>query len=108
MQVIYVSTPVPRILIPVVLVGQVFLIYDFHCSLGFQTAGQLTAEGRSIWGHKMAGPGYMSDMGVVEPSKSLLAVRLDPALVPDLETAQATGQGSTLHEHEPNTHTLYY
>lgn len=56
----------------------------------------------------MAGPGYMSDMGVVEPSKSLLAVRLDPALVPDLETAQATGQGSTLHEHEPNTHTLYY
>lgn len=56
----------------------------------------------------MAGPGYMSDMGVVGPSKSLLAVRLDPALVPDLETAQATGQGSTLHEHEPNTHTLYY
>lgn len=56
----------------------------------------------------MAGPGYMSDMGVVEPNKSPLAERLDPLLVPDLETAQATGQGSTLHEHEPNTHTLYY
>lgn len=56
----------------------------------------------------MAGPGYMSDMGVVEPNKSPLAERLDPALVPDLETAQATGQGSSLHEHEPNTHTLYY
>lgn len=56
----------------------------------------------------MAGPGYMSDMGVTEPNKSPLAERLDPALVPDLETAQATGQGSTLHEHEPNTHTLYY
>lgn len=56
----------------------------------------------------MAGPGYMSDMGVVEPNKSLLAEQLDPALVPDLETAQATGQGSALYEHEPNTHTLYY
>lgn len=54
----------------------------------------------------MAGPEYMSDMGVVEPNKSLLAGQLDPALVPDLETAQATGQGSTLHEHEPNTHTV--
>ncbi len=107
MQVIYVSAPVPRILIRVVLVGQVFLIYGFH-SPGFQTASQLTVKGRSIWGHKMAGPGYMSDMGVVEPNKSPLAERLDPALVPDLETAQATGQGSSLHEHEPNTHTLYY
>lgn len=56
----------------------------------------------------MAQPEYMSDMGVVEPHKSLLAERPDPALVPDLETAQATEQGSTLHEHEPNTHTLYY
>lgn len=56
----------------------------------------------------MAGPGYMSDMGVVEPNKSLLAEQLDPEQVPDLETAQATGQGSTLHEHAPNTHTLYY
>lgn len=56
----------------------------------------------------MAGPGYMSDMGVVEPNKSLLAERLDPVPVPDLETAQAAGQGSTLREHEPNTHTLYY
>lgn len=55
----------------------------------------------------MAGPENMSDMSVVEPSKSLLTERLDPVLVPDLETAQATGQGSTLHGHEPNTHTLY-
>lgn len=56
----------------------------------------------------MAGPAYMSDMGVVEPNKSLLAKCLDPVLVPDLETAQATGEGSALYEHEPNTHTLYY
>lgn len=56
----------------------------------------------------MAGPGYMSDMGVVKPNKSPLAERLDPPLVPDLETIQATGQGSTLYEHKPNTHTLYY
>lgn len=47
MQVIYVSAPVPRILIRVVLVGQVFLIYGFH-SPGFQTASQLTVKGRSI------------------------------------------------------------
>lgn len=44
-QVIYASAPVPRILIPIVLVGQVFLIYDFH-SPCFQTASQLTAKGR--------------------------------------------------------------
>lgn len=103
MQVIYVSALVPRILIPIVLVGQVFLIYYFH-SPGFQTASQLAVKGRSIWGHKMAGPGYMSDMGAVEPNKSPLAERLDPVLVPDLETAQATRQGSTLHGYEPNTH----
>lgn len=56
----------------------------------------------------MAGPGYMSDTGVVEPNKSPLAEWLDPVLVPDLETSQATGQGSALHKHEPNTHTFYY
>lgn len=56
----------------------------------------------------MAEPRYMSDMGVVEPNKSPLGEQLDPGLVPDLETAQATGQGSTLHEREPNTHALYY
>ncbi len=39
----------------------------------------------------------MSDTGVVEPNKSSLAELLDPVLVPDLEAAQATGQGSTLH-----------
>lgn len=104
---IYVSATLPRILIPIVLVGQVFLIYDFHFP-GFQTASQLAVKGRSVWGHKMAGPGYMSDMGVVKPNKSPLAERLDPPLVPDLETIQATGQGSTLYEHKPNTHTLYY
>lgn len=47
----------------------------------------------------MAGPGHMSDMGAVEPNKPLAAEWLDPVLVPDLEIAQATGQGSTLHEH---------
>lgn len=54
----------------------------------------------------MAVPGYMSDMGVVEPNKSPLAERLDPVLVPDLESAQAAGQGSTLREHK-HPHTLY-
>lgn len=106
-EVIYVSAPAPQILIPIILVGQVFLIYDFHYA-SFQTASQLAVKGWSIWGHKMARPEYMSDMGVVEPTKSLLTERLDPALVPDLETAQATGQGSTLSEHEPNTHTFYF
>lgn len=105
MQAIYVSAPLPWMLIPIVLVCQVFLIYDFHSS-DFQTASQLILKGQ-IWGHKMAGPENMSDMSIVEPSKSLLTERLDPVLVPDLETAQATGQGSTLHGHEPNTHTLY-
>lgn len=55
----------------------------------------------------MAGPENMSDMSVVEPNKSLLTEWLDPVLVPDLDSAQATGQGSTLHGHEPNTHMLY-
>lgn len=50
----------------------------------------------------------MSGMDVVEPNKYLLAERLDLVLVPDLETAQTTGQGSTHHEHEPYTHTLCY
>lgn len=54
----------------------------------------------------MAGPENMSDMSVVEPNKSLLTERLDPVLVPDLVTAQATGQGSTLHAHEANTQIL--
>lgn len=55
----------------------------------------------------MAVPGNMSNMSALEPNKSLLTERLDPALVPDLETAQAAGQGSTLHGHEPNTHAFY-
>lgn len=54
----------------------------------------------------MAGPENMSDMSVVEPNKSLLTEQLDPVLVPDLVTAQATGQGSTLHAHKANTQTL--
>lgn len=56
----------------------------------------------------MAEPGCMSDMGVVEPNKSLLAKQLNPVLVPDMENSQATGQGATLHEYKPNTHTIYY
>lgn len=55
----------------------------------------------------MAGSGNMSDMSAVEPNKSPLTERLHPVLVPDLDAAQATGQGSTLHGHEPNTHALY-
>lgn len=46
-EVIYVSAPAPRILIPIILVGQVFLIYDFH-SASFQTSSQLTMKGWSI------------------------------------------------------------
>lgn len=106
MQVIYVSAPAPWLLIPIVLVGQVFLICDFMAS-DFQKASQLTVKGRSIWGHKMAGSGNMSNMSAVEPNKSPLTERLHPVLVPDLDAAQATGQGSTLHGHEPNTHALY-
>lgn len=56
----------------------------------------------------MAVPENMSDVSVVEPNKSLLTEWLDPVLVPDLDSAQATGQGSTLHGHEPNTHMLYW
>lgn len=65
-------------------------------------------KSESIWGHKMAGPENMSDASVVGPNKSLLTEWLDPVLVPDLDSAQATGQGSTLHGHEPNTHMLYW
>lgn len=43
MYVIYVAVLVPRIQIPIFLVGQVFLIYDFHAP-GFQTASQITVE----------------------------------------------------------------
>lgn len=55
-------------------------------------------------GHKMAGARSISDTSAAQPNKSQLAERLDPVPVPDLETFQATGQGSTLHGHEPNTH----
>lgn len=56
----------------------------------------------------MAGRGYVSDMGAVEPNKSLLAELLDPVQRPVLETTQTAGQGSTLHEHAPpHTHTRY-
>lgn len=48
----------------------------------------------------------MSEMDVVGPNKSLLAEQPDPILVPDLERAQTTGQGSTHHENETYTHTL--
>lgn len=106
MQVIYVYASVPWLLIPIVLEGQVFLIYNFHSS-DFHKVSQLAVKSRSIWGHKMAGSGNMSDTSVVEPDKSPLTEWLDPVLVPDLDTAQATGQGSTLHGYEPNTHTLY-
>lgn len=51
----------------------------------------------------MAGARSISDTSVAEPNKSPLTERFHPALVPDLETSQATGQGSTLHGHEPNT-----
>lgn len=52
----------------------------------------------------MAGARSISDMSVAEPHKSLLTEQLDPVPVPDLAISQATGQGSTFHGHEPNTH----
>lgn len=66
----------------------------------------MAVKGQSMRGHKMAGARSISDTSVAEPHKSLLTELLDPVLVPDLAISQATGQGSTFHGHEPNTHSF--